>query len=288
MIDLNGTNYDNGQVAHVVYNQALSLSETISNVSYTFVKWMSDDGTFANASATSTTFTVGSNPAGIGNLTMVVKNGSSNYNFAGLISSGSGITEVSGTFYIPSAGYSCHGACPGAQVLPIWVGIGGVFGGKGLWQAGFEVIANSTSLGGGTYARAFYESVGTGGSGPYFGSYVRLGTEVTVTVEYDASTHTSSFDIVCDSSTGCGTLPWTGSTAFTPDVTTGEWIAEEYADSPPSYSSNLSFSSPQLTGTGISSSSFVQPVGSFWFRTTGGKVLSVNSVGTTYFSIKEN
>ncbi|MGP8110333.1 MAG: G1 family glutamic endopeptidase [Thermoplasmata archaeon] len=296
-ITLNGTVLTNGQNLTLGHGQVVPISGNVSNSSYIFLKWLTDDGSLANANSSSTNLTVDSNPSSQGNLTMVVKLISGNYSYAGLIATGSAISKAAATFVVPIVSYSCHIDCIYAQVLPLWVGIGGdsLLAGRGnLWQAGVTVYVNQT---GGTkteYAEAWYESFYSNGTHNFVPvTQVGLGTTVTVTVTYNALTGLSGYSIVCDNhpAAGCGYLPKNGSVLFTPTTTNAEWVTELGIGGFPELftGSNLSFASPCLTASGVSSSSFVVPAGAYWAQgEPEWHLISVGTITPTWFGLEED
>jgi len=262
-MNVNGTELTDGQMVTVRGGAVVNVSGISSQPGVTVWGWVSDDGQFLSPKSNSTTLTVRNAPSGVGNVTLLLNATPSQGpapKWVGLQFSGTDYIEASGTFSIPYVNPQVceEGACTSANV-GIWVGIGGTLGTKNLWQAGVCVVnASSCPSGGpgssGVAAYAWYETYPQ--ANPFYNDIpLIVGSTVTVTVTYNATNSTGTFDVVCDSKggSGCGwsSPTWSGQVSYTPDTSTCEWIAEYIA----SYNS-WSFWAPSSTSASGLATSF--------------------------------
>lgn len=254
-VKIGGTLLSNGQSIAEQGGSVVAVSGSPSKSSYPFWRWVSDDGQFANLLSNATNLTVRNAPSGVGNVSLLLNNTTWGY-WDGLVASGSGFSEVSGTFSIPSTAEECSGStCE--NTTSIWVGIGGVNG--NLWQAGvclYSCYNSSPWRGSAGRAYAFYQEYPQWNGARYNTVALTNGSTLTVSVTFYPGNGTSTFKIVCDTGggTGCGwsTSTWSGSpVTYTPDRTTAEWIAEYVTDY-----GNVTFWAPSFAGSGGSGTSF--------------------------------
>jgi Peptidase A4 family len=273
-MQVNGNSLTDGQTITLQGGSVVNVSGNSSVPGLPVWGWVSDDGQFLSPRSNATTLTVRNSPGEVGNVTLLL-NGSAprpklheaDPAWTGLQFSGTGFTQASGTYTIPSVGQSaCNGGACTEPYVGVWVGIGGGYlppnpnaSAANLWQAGVCVVDDSSCPSGpgstGLAAYAFYETWPQA-TPQYYPSPLIIGSTVTITVTFSPVTSTSAFEIVCDSNggTGCG---WSNSTwsrppvTYIPNASTCEWIAEYVADY-----GVLSFWGPSSTSAAGYSSSF--------------------------------
>jgi hypothetical protein len=230
-ISLNGSDYDNGQLAVLQAGVPVAVS-TNSLTGFIFGFWESDLGNFSNAKSSSTTFTPIS-AGGIGTLAMVLNDSSlTGQSWSGYAagSGASGVSCAGGTYdNVPLTTYVGNG-WPTEDGNSIWVGIGGVVS-SDLWQAGILVTYTGDVGGGGnTLSWQFFAEAATGSDtqGPtdLSSAHTNFPSELIISVCTSSGTNTASLEAYYASShTGI----WWNRTvsSFTPDTYTADWIVED-------------------------------------------------------------
>jgi hypothetical protein len=231
-IVLNGSTYQNGQVATLEAGIGVNLHVSAISSGFTFEYWESDVGSFGSNTASSTTFTP-VDEEDIGTLAVILEwTAKSNGPWAGCIMDNEayGVSCAGGTYYnVPPTTYVGSGY-PITDENSIWVGIGGVNGNQTLWQAGIIVTYTGNYLGGGGYQlywQPFAEAPGNSWQG-----WKETGPE--------SSNFPSALIIsVCSSGggnsahvqayyAGSGSVWWNATySGYWPDTMTAEWIVED-------------------------------------------------------------
>jgi hypothetical protein len=250
-LTLNEVALANGQSIDLSSGEVVTVSASITNSSVHLWNWESNDGSFSSQLSLTSNFTVGTNNAGVGNLSLVTERSSGNW--GGFIARASGVTQASGVFSIPTVsavpcihsggGFTCN---PG--LFYIWVGIGGVYGGD-LWQAGFNVTVNSAGT---ESSCAWYEAY----PNPIVQSSTDCvsgsGAAIYVEVSYDSSDTSSSYAISRCGPEGASRCWWNGTLDdFIPNQSSAEWVAEIVEEGPtPAIRTPVSFSEASAVDAG--------------------------------------
>ena len=214
-IYFNGQWYGDGQTAS--FSGPCGTSYWVSgSFGLSFFQWLSDAGTFGPITPNGCHCQAQFTPTGSGSVTAVM--GVPNGLWAGYVLQGTGVTQVTGHFQIPtSASFVDGGTNP--QALLIWAGIGGWFG-SNLWQAGIQIKCWWIL---GCFLNPFFENFpdppqAAGGISPSWGD------DISITVTYTPATHVGTYTMT-DNTRG-GTSNGNFVLPHPPDTTSAEWIAE--------------------------------------------------------------
>lgn len=225
-IDFAGTNYADGASVSLCYSSSqYSISSTSIATGFAFFEWTAQNLTIGSSTASSTTVQFAFPGPSTSNYVLdLALTNSVVKNWGGYIESGSGFTQVSATFTLPSFTTSADPSY--GDAMGIWLGIGGTWS-TSLWQAGVE-ITNINSHGTPTstnHAYPFYEEVGGSTCGTKSCLDYNLaftgGDSITVTVS--SSGGVSAFNV---SDVTAGTYYAITGVSYTPASTSIEWVGE--------------------------------------------------------------